>query len=204
MTVMGHAHGTTAFVAPTMSARPRRTSAVLADATKGAVCAAAGVVCLYGGAPVAVALAGALGNAALAKILKRLLRVPRPEGSGKHDAGMPSSHAASLVYLARAAGRAVTGAGATALAAGAALACAWRVRCGYHTAAQVFAGSVQGVAVEAAWYAVVTPRVLSHLNKFDTTTQLAIVALVLVVVCIHASYVMIFGCSPAPRCTAPR
>lgn len=43
---------------------------------------------------------GMIGNAFLAKLLKRLFRQQRPESArGKDDYGMPSSHAQSLTFL---------------------------------------------------------------------------------------------------------
>ena len=41
----------------------------------------------------------ALGNAALSKIIKKVVREPRPEGSPKEGYGMPSSHAQTLFYF---------------------------------------------------------------------------------------------------------
>jgi membrane-associated phospholipid phosphatase len=41
-----------------------------------------------------------MGNAVLSKILKKLIREPRPAGSPKKDHGMPSSHAQSIYYFA--------------------------------------------------------------------------------------------------------
>lgn len=139
----------------------RRRSALLADATKWAVCAAAGVAAVVWRGRAANVLAGALANAAVAKVLKRVLNAPRPEGSRKTDAGMPSSHAASLFFLARAAGRASTPWGALALLLISALACAWRVRCGYHSIAQVGVGTVLGVSNEAMWHTFVLPALVA-------------------------------------------
>ena len=48
----------------------------------------------------ALCLAGAVLNALLSKVLKRLLKSPRPSGAPLADPGMPSSHAQSLFYLA--------------------------------------------------------------------------------------------------------
>ena len=47
----------------------------------------------------ALCLAGAVLNALLSKVLKRLLKSPRPSGAPLADPGMPSSHAQSLFYL---------------------------------------------------------------------------------------------------------
>ena len=90
---------------------------------------------------------GAIGNALLSKILKRVLKEDRPVGAPVSDPGMPSSHAMSLfffaAYLSRAAavwsswplpGRAATAAGLLAFAVNSA---AWRVSAGLHTRDQV-------------------------------------------------------------------
>ena len=42
---------------------------------------------------------GAVANALAAKILKRILHVPRPDTTTKSDPGMPSSHAHMLAYF---------------------------------------------------------------------------------------------------------
>ncbi len=128
------------------------------------MCVTAGLVCLRIGSSAAVALAGALVNAGVAKMLKRAVNEPRPDNTRKTDPGMPSSHGASLGYLARAAGRPLPSYGAMALSLLAAIALAWRVRCGYHTTSQIVAGASLGVMVEAAWFAVVTPRLMPLLN----------------------------------------
>ena len=44
-------------------------------------------------------LAGAVVNAVLSKILKRAIKIPRPELSSKPGYGMPSSHAQSMCYF---------------------------------------------------------------------------------------------------------
>lgn len=166
----------------TMSVAPQRgrRSAYLADATKGVVCVTAGFVCLRIGSSAAVALAGALVNAGIAKTLKKAVNAPRPDNTRKTDPGMPSSHGASLGYLARAAGRPLSSTAAMALNLLAALALAWRVRCGYHTASQIVAGASLGVVVEAAWYTIVTPRLLPLLSGGDSR-EVIVVGMVLVV-----------------------
>ena len=45
-------------------------------------------------------LAGAISNALLSKILKRLINSSRPKGAQLSDPGMPSSHAQSLFFFA--------------------------------------------------------------------------------------------------------
>jgi membrane-associated phospholipid phosphatase len=44
-------------------------------------------------------ITGAVLNAILSKILKRIFRIPRPIGSNKSGYGMPSSHAQTLFYF---------------------------------------------------------------------------------------------------------
>ena len=90
---------------------------------------------------------GAIGNALLSKILKRILRQDRPTGAPVSDPGMPSSHAMSLfffaAYLSSAAaiwsswplaGRAAAIAGLLAFATNSA---SWRISAGFHTRDQV-------------------------------------------------------------------
>ena len=48
----------------------------------------------------ALCITGAVVNGLLSKILKRILRRPRPSGAPLADPGMPSSHAMSLFYFA--------------------------------------------------------------------------------------------------------
>jgi dolichyldiphosphatase len=43
---------------------------------------------------------GAMGNAVLSKVLKKIIREPRPANSPKKGHGMPSSHAQSIYYFA--------------------------------------------------------------------------------------------------------
>lgn len=148
----------------------RRRSALLADATKGAVCVAAGVTCLYVGARAGVVLVGSLTNAATVKILKYTINLPRPDGSTKRDPGMPSSHAASLFYLARAASRPLPLLGSVGLVLGAAIACAWRIRCGYHTFAQVFVGASLGLTVEALWNSFVVPDAMRFIGEMSSAS----------------------------------
>ena len=45
-------------------------------------------------------LLGAVSNALLSKILKRLINASRPQGAQLSDPGMPSSHAQSLFFFA--------------------------------------------------------------------------------------------------------
>jgi membrane-associated phospholipid phosphatase len=111
----------------------------------------------------------------VAKVLKRILRDPRPATAlalRKHDPGMPSTHAACTFFFAvhlalqlsmLRGGFADARAAAVAAGLGAAAvgnAC-HRVQMGAHTAAQVIAGAALGVASAAAWHAAVHPRILA-------------------------------------------
>ena len=106
----------------------------------------------------ALLTAGALANAALGKVLKRLFRSARPDGGvsprTKTTSGMPSSHANSLFFLVTyvaCAGRW----GRAWLLAGtlyAVAVCGTRVVLQrLHTVAQAVAGAAVGSACAAAW-----------------------------------------------------
>ncbi|EKX51638.1 hypothetical protein GUITHDRAFT_134529 [Guillardia theta CCMP2712] len=108
------------------------------------------------------AIGGALGNAALGKLLKRLLAEKRPDGAPVSDPGMPSSHAMSLFFLSlylsaainvwtdwpMAARTIVT----SSLLIFSTYSAAWRVRAGFHTPAQILVGSVLGGFNGMAWF----------------------------------------------------
>lgn len=116
-------------------------------------------------------LFGAISNALLSKILKRLINSSRPTGAPLEDPGMPSSHAQSLFFFAAflASGaqiwsmpiefangtplasvfRAVASVAIVALAAVLTL---LRVRAGLHTMAQIGVGAVIGAANGALWF----------------------------------------------------
>lgn len=92
-------------------------------------------------------IAGAIANAIMSKVLKRVLNQERPEGAAVSDPGMPSSHAMSLFFFASylssallfwiqwpSAARAACVAGMWAFAVNSA---AWRVTAGLHTREQV-------------------------------------------------------------------
>ena len=115
------------------------------------------------------AVLGAIVNALLTKVLKRLLAVRRPKGARRQNVshGMPSSHASSIAFLATAAGygavcmlddpslapppimRSIV-VPFVALAGGATLS-SLRVLQGHHTVAQIAVGFVQGWSVCAIW-----------------------------------------------------
>lgn len=111
------------------------------------------------------AIIGALGNAVLSKVLKKILREERPDGAPLNpetkDPGMPSSHAMSLFFLSGyLCAAAITWSGFPPL--GIAASCAgllgfasyaarWRVTAGYHTAPQVIVGSILGGINGVGW-----------------------------------------------------
>ena len=127
----------------------------------------------------AVFIYGAICNALLSKVLKRLINAARPVGAQLSDPGMPSSHAMSLFFFAaflssgalewRATLNAsilsdsalsfvnnrldmlrwIAAASVVALAAALAI---LRVRAGLHTVAQVSVGSAIGACNGAFWY----------------------------------------------------
>ncbi len=139
-------------------------------------------------------MVGALANAAVGKILKRALRLPRPSGARKTDPGMPSSHATSLSFLSIAAARsimrsnfvastALTSAVGAALIGAAVVATVWRVRCGYHTTPQVLAGWILGTTNWVVWENVVEPRIEGPVQAITGgPTEIFLVVAVLVVV----------------------
>lgn len=176
----GHRQTGSSETMSAQSGRRTRTS-LLADATKGIVCVAAGCAALVWRGHAAGVLAGSLVNAATAKVLKKLINAPRPQMTRKTDAGMPSSHAASLFFLSRAAGRVLSPVGAAALLMLSSVACLWRIGCGYHSFAQVMGGATLGTANEAIWNALVMPAVLKLITCYaHTRLETAVVAAVLV------------------------
>lgn len=127
----------------------------LADATKYTVSTAVALALLHNrDAGTVLYAAGGLANSLSAKLLKRVIRQPRPTDS-KSDSGMPSSHATSLSFLSLAAwhGR-FTGAYGLLGFVGVVLAvvgsCA-RVRVGYHSWGQVAAGWMLGCFNALVW-----------------------------------------------------
>lgn len=118
---------------------------------------------------------GSIMNLLIGKMLKKVIRQPRPDGATKIDHGMPSSHATSLSFLtfaalfgvARRGGlRPTPSLGAAILAlllAG--IATRWRVAAGYHTTRQVAAGWVVGCIDAILWCFLVVPTVTPLLMK---------------------------------------
>ena len=64
------------------------------------IAAAATALAYYHDLETALCLVGAVLNGILSKILKKMLRMPRPTGAPLADPGMPSSHAQSLFFFA--------------------------------------------------------------------------------------------------------
>ena len=118
-------------------------------------------------------VAGGILNAALSKVLKRLINESRPEGARTADPGMPSSHAMSLFFLSVFVAAAAQDwrpqqlaglspslaadhrpvAEAVLLVGYAVTASTWRVGAGYHTREQVAAGAALGTVTGLSWYA---------------------------------------------------
>lgn len=114
---------------------------------------------------------GSIVNSAIGKMMKQVIRQPRPDGSTKGDPGMPSSHATSLSFLSVAPLVSValhrglridlqlTAAAVAAVAAG--VASSWRVQAGYHTVSQVLVGWLVGTTNAVVWTALFSPPLRS-------------------------------------------
>lgn len=111
---------------------------------------------------------GSLVNSGCAKLLKKLLQQPRPDGARQHDPGMPSSHAMSLAYLSvglvldvlaryTSAVPLLPLALAWAFLVAAVVASCLRVSLGYHTRTQVVVGWIVGVVNCLLWSRVLMP-----------------------------------------------
>lgn len=74
---------------------------VIGQSAKHCVIAAVSIVILLSNSllPIYYVVA-AMGNAVFSKVLKKLIREPRPPNSPKKGHGMPSSHAQSIYYFA--------------------------------------------------------------------------------------------------------
>lgn len=190
---------------PRMSSSQHKRSTrvvVAADLTKWAACAAVGAALLYRrDAVVVLYCAGAGLNSAAAKLLKQLIRQPRPTDS-KADPGMPSSHATSLSFLSLAlfacvlmdppvvtAVRAIYYGGAALVVALALLATSWRVKAGYHTVEQVVAGWLLGAVDTVLWVKLLLPSMTSWVDAVlgDDRIALPLIGVILVV-----SFITIF------------
>ena len=117
-------------------------------------------------------VAGGILNAAISKVLKRLINESRPVGARTADPGMPSSHAMSLFFLSVFVAAAaqdwkpsVEGGCPPIVAAWhqprmealclvlyAVVASTWRIGAGYHTKDQIAVGAVLGAANGFGWY----------------------------------------------------
>lgn len=132
------------------------------------------VLCYRRDAQTACFLFGAICNALLSKVLKRLINISRPVGARLSDPGMPSSHAQSLFFFAAYLASGVAGwqtlpspmlragaaVGLVLLATGLTL---LRVRAGLHTPLQVGVGAVIGAVNGAAMW-VASPRIERHIE----------------------------------------
>ena len=143
-------------------------------------------------------LAGAIGNAALSKILKRLINEARPEGARTADPGMPSSHSMSLFFLATFVALAVQSwcPGSSMLAAWhrprleaillvayATFASSWRIGAGYHTADQVAVGSCLGALSGFIWQRICRCFLWEYLAHLFPTGKAPIGPTVALLVC---------------------
>ena len=138
--------------------------------TKWIVSLSAAGVLLYRRDALAVsAIVGALSNAVIGKILKRILRQKRPDGAPLADPGMPSSHAMSLYFLSCylcASIVAWTPAWAPfqkavamfALLAFSTSSAVWRVSSGLHTGSQIMVGALLGGTNGVLWFRFTTAR----------------------------------------------
>jgi len=99
----------------------------------------------------ALFLCAAIANAVVVKVLKKLLRQPRPPHSPHHgDSGMPSSHAASLFFFSSG-GEFAEGSQLLLLHMTVAALALHRVRSGHHFVSQVVAGAALGGANGTLW-----------------------------------------------------
>lgn len=185
-------------VSPRMSAPQERPSKVVvaADLTKWTVCAAVSSVLLYRrDTAVVLYCVGAGLNSATGKLLKQVIRQPRPTDS-KSDPGMPSSHATSLSFLSlavlahamlhpptAAVLRAVYLGGAALVVLLALLATSWRVKAGYHTVGQVVVGWVLGAVDTVLWIKAFVPWATPALDAVvkDDVMGLALIGTILAV-----------------------
>lgn len=126
---------------------------ILADLTKYTVSIAVASCLLYNhDTPTLFYVTASVANSAIGKVLKLLIKQPRPDGTHKEDPGMPSSHATSLSflslaffgYVAKYMNSVIKTTGAGILVILALVATYWRVSAGYHTVPQVVAGWIVG------------------------------------------------------------
>lgn len=116
--------------------------------------------------------AGSVLNTMSAKLLKKVIRQPRPQSSSKTTHGMPSSHATAMSFLSLGALlNVLTHQGfiinpplvfAAAVVMFAVVASWWRVKVGYHSMAQVVVGWLVGTVNCCIWCSFVIPFILSR------------------------------------------
>ena len=160
--------------------------------------AAFATLCVRRDLATALCIFGAIVNALLAKLCKRLFNASRPDGAGLSDPGMPSSHAQSLFFFATylsmmldepALSSVLRGNAYTfilsrllpvAFFGAAAVLASLRVRAGLHTIAQVGVGACFGSAFGAGWVAA-QPRLVRFVGeRLHDVSSGALVALLIV------------------------
>ncbi|CAN8063684.1 unnamed protein product [Agarophyton chilense] len=180
----------------TMSTNRTPLNKVLADVTKYTVSVAVGSLVLYNhDAPTIFYIMAAVLNSAAGKVLKLLIKQPRPDGAQRGDPGMPSSHATSLSFLSLAflgyialyfdSVAKTVGAGVMVIMS--VLASSWRVSAGYHTVPQVVAGWIVG-SINVAVYITLLPKILPRLDLLMEGKALFVTTVILM-----AAFVVIVG-----------
>ena len=125
-----------------------------------------GTLCVRRDVTTTALILGAIVNALLSKVLKRIINASRPPGAQLADPGMPSSHAQSLFFFASYLGvgthywpvadphdgRLPRAMAATLILTVAALLTLLRVRAGLHTMAQITVGAAIGGTNGACFY----------------------------------------------------
>lgn len=95
---------------------------------------------------------GAIGAAILNKILKRIIKQARPEGSvDVGDDGMPSSHACAMVNIALSVLDGQAWPAYAAIGTYVTTALTWRYVANYHTLPQLLVGAIVGAVTSVAW-----------------------------------------------------
>mmetsp|Transcript_14525 Transcript_14525/g.29117 ORF Transcript_14525/g.29117 Transcript_14525/m.29117 type:complete len:194 (-) Transcript_14525:387-968(-) len=138
---------------------------------------------------------GAILNALVAKILKRIFNAARPQGARLSDPGMPSSHAQSLFFFASFLALAVDERALLSVISAelapsvrlvlppllfglAGFLSQLRVRAGLHTVEQVGVGACFGTSIGALWHTA-QPRILSAVNPHvDGRQHIAVLVVV--------------------------
>ncbi|KAJ1425690.1 hypothetical protein B484DRAFT_397840 [Ochromonadaceae sp. CCMP2298] len=115
-------------------------------------------------------------NSISSKLLKNLIRQPRPAASPKQGYGMPSSHAQSILYFATVLafksplgapveelgtwGALLGSAGLVAVPAYCYYACSWRIQAGLHSTEQTLVGAAIGILTASLVVALELQRLL--------------------------------------------